>query len=1228
MVKRFNPNEGTMETPPDHAVLLQQLEDDLLAPKALKSAVPIAVPETTPLAANTGPKVQPSPERLEHQAKIIDELERQKTAWIARIQSISTKKEFEALNSESGANGKYSTVPCFVVGRPLGNLFKQHGVDFGLEADVLKEKAHVLQAEIGVVYLTKKAELYPQVDASKKSAPSATPIPAVSKPVSPVSGEPTQAEIDAYIAGLDSQVTDERRLSPFSHNNVDPVTPAAPVDPIAPPVKEETLPMVTVEGEVFLFPRLGKDKKVHYQSADGSVYEISKKTGGYRITKVGDPKILSISRAEILKRGQAEGWRLVSNVVPETARETSITEDEERVLETYEIRKGDVWVRGEEGRGDWDIIRISDVGGTHINVNSYGGSAMGDTYGSGGNIELEDLQKKLRDGGYVLSAEVVNSDQISAPLIETRPESGAAFLNDGEEAVYRTDSPEGGLTVVRVKKEGAVYYLGYFQDTKATQPVRSTVYDEKGIRNFFDHYPLVRIEATDAPVPSPEAVPLGVAIGQEALNQTGSTGGDIEKRISTLREEVAETRAAFIAVEESQQSAWKNLTRIFRGLSHKASDDGEVAKYQSWYDEKILALQNAELEKLKQSGLPIKELRPAMAALIREFEFDEAERIYDVRKEIRHSKTSQPVFERMKTLWNETAPEGSASFSETNRALLKLMLGSAALAGEATVQAVEKIGTANNKFSRKYGKYLITATVAGAGAVSLGVIALPVGVGAASVGLLALKRAIGGAGVAVTIETVAESYAKKKREVRRNRVEADHETHFDAMEADELAVNLGEKASVDFSKLETYLKEVSAKIRKGEGARRRNELLRKSGAAFAGAVLGSGAAVHLASEYISGGSKAHAAVAALQGQYPEAVGSGPAVGNFDDRLPAETVPADKAAESLKDSRAVPVSVETPGVAAPSKELLTLHEVKRGDSIWKLATKAVQDVPDMNERSSERFAKLVEVKLQTKLDASSDLARAAGFTPDADGKFSPHHIQKGAKLELGKLFSADEMTKLIEEAKGDTPISVPSVAVPDVPSRETVSPIPTGMSETELAARETDHIAEKIPVSSADEKAAIVATFAESPTTELIKPDGSVMKYVETLPRDEQEKLFRNFKRLSMGLFQTNEVMGGEVYDMRYDPAVHPELAKTRLATVLADHKLLAKNPFTGYDRIKNPLHGSQMQEVMNFSRAAAKAFGESVAVPKNTESVQEYVLRMVAIARNQGVKIPGFRMLD
>ncbi len=1007
----------------------------------------------------------------------------------------------------------------------------------------------------------KSVEATAASEATQPVKPSRAPLP--ESATGPTS---SQAEVDAYIASLDAQVTDENLLTPFTERNPRRAEElsqpfglpkeggqSTAEKPAIEPRAAESAP-VESEPSKFVFPRLGKEKSVRYQSADGSVYEITKKPGGYRITKDGDPAIASISRTEIMKRGQAERWRLVEN----------------------------------------EVSLVPEPKGAEPSV----------------------------------------------PAPE-QPERGTPELpQDGSVAVFEMADHNKRLPIrYRMRREGDIYIILVDPESMNRKPVtlsEAEAADWIKSSTKISEEPWSGAETTEATPAEPE-IPAAPASLEASLDP-----GELEVKIAKLREEVASERAAFIAVEESQRSAWKNLTRIFRGLSHKDSDDAELMKYRAFYDEKVLALQNAELEKLKRSGKTVKELRPEMAALIREFEFDEAERIYDARQEMRLAKTNQPLLEKMKTLWADANEgiNGPTAKGEV-KVWIKLFAGAAGAVGSSTIQGIEKGGAAYNKLMRsKYGKLILAASVSTAAVgIATG------GVGTAAVGLLALKRLAAGAGVAVTLEDVSERMVRARREKHRANVEQEHGARFDAMENEEdLEIKLGNKQEIDFSKLEVYLKEVSAKSRKGEGARRRNELLRKSGAIFAGAVLGSGAAAHFAHEYIGGASKAHAAARLVEspaGAAPQpgdipvgGPGSGPSIvesAAVDESLKdtrAIPISADaEIPESLKDTRAIPVSGELSEGSA--KGLLDSHEVKRGESIWKLATRAVKDAPGMDERSAGRFAKLVELRLAEKLETSPELARSAGFVADADGKFSPHQIQAGAKLELGKLLSQDELAKMLEEAKSENPISAPSVAVPDTPIRETVTPITTpALSEAEIAAREEARIAERIPPISADERAAILATFPESPTTELIKPNGNVMKYIETLPREEQEKLFRNFKRFSTELFQTNEVMGGEVYDMRYDPAVHPELAKAKLAGILADHKLLAKNPLVGYDRLKNPLHWSQMEEVAKFAKASAKAFGESVAQPKVTESVQEYTLRMIAIARNQGVKIPGFRMVD
>lgn len=1046
-----------------------------------------------------------------------------------------------------------------------------------------------------------------------KDRPKPTEVSAASArvqtPESTASGA-SQSEVDAYIASLDDQVSDKNLLTPFTRPNArraeelsqsfnlpqEGDQSGSTVSPVpGVPRAAEVKPAVLAEEEPFTFtlPRLGKDKRIRYQAADGSVYEIVKKSGGYRIAKSGDgfAAISSISKTEIMKRGQAERWTLVADEQTNTAEASVVPPLAEAAPVATAIEPA--------------APKLPEV---HAEL----GLSVGEVWTakeSGHDVDIELLE--FFDG---------SAKQGNARMVRIRRTVAGPMTNENSRMEIPLYKLAERLKSYTKKREAP-------KPTERTDPPLEPESREAGSETVPAGESGQLVPGAEVAQPAEAGVPP--VAGSETLVS------DIDTEIAKLREEVASERAAFIAVEESQRSTWKNLTRIFRGLSHQDSDDAELMKYRAFYDEKVLALQNAELEKLKRSGKTVKELRPEMAALIREFEFDEAERIYDARQEMRLAKTNQPLYEKMKVLWGEAKEgiEGPTAKGEV-KSWIKLFAGATGAVGSSTLQGLEKGGAAYNKLMRgKYGKLILAASVSTAAVgIATG------GVGTAAVGLLALKRLAAGAGVAVTLEDVSERIARSRREKRRANVEQDHEVRFDAMESEEdLEIKLGNKQEISFKKLEDYLKEVSAKTRKGEGARRRGDLYRKSAALLAGTVLGSGTAAHFANEYIGGASRAHAAP--LPGVETDAPSGGPGAGPSaaesaavpeslkDTRAIPAPVEESSVPESLKDTRAIPVPAELPEGSA--KSLLESHEVKRGESIWKMATGAVKDVPGMDERASGRFAKLVELRLAEKLEADSALARSAGFVADAEGKFSPHHIQAGVKIELGKLLSQEEIAKLLEEAKADAPISEAPVSVPDTPIRETVTPIsPSVPSEAEIAAREEARIAREIPPISADERAAIVATFPESVTTELIKLDGNVMKYVETLPREEQEKLFRYFKKVSLELFQTNDVMGGETYDMRYDPTVHPELTKTKLTAVLGDHKLLSKNPLFGYDRVKNPLHWSQMEEVAKFAKASAKAFGASVAEPRATESVQEYALRMVAIARNQGVKIPGFRVLD
>lgn len=857
-------------------------------------------------------------------------------------------------------------------------------------------------------------------------------------------------------------------------------------------------------------------------------------------------------------------------------------------------------------------------------ITSADGDSSGFTYDLEhiANIAVEEGWKDMRGA----TAESVESD----------------FLKDGETGEYTMDNSPMG-SVRRFKRVGNFYHQIRPEDGSIGNP-----YSEAQIQQLAKEVGLKRV------VPeTPESI-AEAARKAEAL-------AALDTEVAKFRAEADAERSAYIAKKEEQTAAKKRLSRIFRDIGFGENLDEEVLDYKQYYENALSRWKNAELERLRQQALGREELHEAMAVLVREFEFEESERLYEGERKARLERTSKSFFERTDELWKESkvgiSKEDGSMRVEVAWSRLKYVMGAFGIASQAglekAVKGVDTLGEHYNKLARgKHGKLILFATVVGAGGVAFGT------GGTALAGVLAAKRVAAGAGFAVTARGVMDRYADKSREKEKANIM--NEDRVKKVMRDVIIPTLdgrleGKGGMLNLEALSEYLdKEGIKKVQSKARRRRMGEVLRKGGSYVAGAAIG-GLIPREWFDGVSFGSAAHAATAGEIAQpvaeaasaplplasapvaTPDSTlaggpGSGPSIAESSAAAEllkdTQAIPAPatlEAPESLKDTRVIPVPTEVS--EGGTEGLLKSYEVKPGDSIWKIATKSVEGVPDMDKRSSGRFAKLLALRLEEKLTViDPKLAEAAGFTPDADGRFTPDHILAGAKLELGKLLSVEEMAKLVEEAKSDSPIAIPTESVPV--ATEAAPLAAESLTEAEQVAIEEARVAAQVPSVSVEERSDILSVFEQHASQELIKPDGNVMKYIETLPREEQEKLFRNFKKLSVELFQTNEVMGSETYEMRYDPVVHPELAKTNMATILADHKLLGKNPFVSYDRFRNPLHGSQMEEIAKFSKAVAKLFGPTAAAPKAVESVQEYVLRMAAIAGNQQVKIPGFRMVN
>ncbi|MGB4942709.1 MAG: hypothetical protein WBO92_01215, partial [Candidatus Moraniibacteriota bacterium] len=680
---------------------------------------------------------------------------------------------------------------------------------------------------------------------------------------------------------------------------------------------------VSSEAGRFKLPKIKKGESIKLRAPDGTVHTLAHKASGYWISKEGDSKEASIALSSARQHAKDGGWVLLKEGSGVVGAEP------------------DAQAPSPDAAATPKADPIEPDAATTV-----------------------PQAEPLPQPSVVPRVEPIQTPEPLPILNGVDIATALVLLDAGSKLVYRRENG----TEIRVQKESEQYWV-YEKDDSGFVTVDALGLEDMAEREGWQ---------------SVEALPL--------LGAQGEAKPDVaeqDAKIAKFREAVTAARTAFITAEESQGSSWKKLMQTFRTLKHRESDDHDIQAYHNAYDQAVLALLAAELEKLKQSGLSLQQLRPEMAALIRESQFDEAERIYTERRQQRLEKTNQSLGEKLDARWKETigSLEAEAGKGEKWKQYIKYFLGASATLGKAAAQGIEKLGQANNEFSKKYGKYILIATVTVGGAVALG--AATGGVASVAIGGLALKRLLGGAGLAVGLEGGMNYLVNTRRDKKRERVEVDQAGFFRAMEDEQetrevAAIAKGETMSqeVDLSQLEVFLKAEAAKARKGEGARRRNELLRKSGAVFAGALLGSGALSHLAHGYFSGSTQAALETAPTAGgpvaeasipqsgtipieqAVPDTAVGGPqgGVAPTIDGAARTGIPLDFVSDGAEGAPTVPSTEQSLGLTDKAKDFIASHDVKRGDSIWKLAKGAVKDVPDMDERASNRFAKLVELKL--------------------------------------------------------------------------------------------------------------------------------------------------------------------------------------------------------------------------------------------------------------------------
>lgn len=1013
---------------------------------------------------------------------------------------------------------------------------------------------------------------------------------------------------------------------------------------------------------------------------------------------------------DVLDKLKSGRWSIIQTPVPPTEHGGDVLKG--RDPKNYDdLRSGDIWVvRDADGKF---------VKGLRINA-TFGFASTGDFVNAESNVQeidgklvfpekvesveaaeairsrdwpREEFQQALRDGGYVLEVageqntkasgtrvELPNFDDKIPHKSEGKRPAELILPVAGKPVTYRTAEGE----LLRIELTATGLYIITNLNYGDTEPEQT----EQALRAMMVSEGWQYVESgTEDKKDSP----------REAM-----TRDNMQEQIETLDAKVNAARGEFVRIEAEQAAKVNWLLKTFRTLSGK---EGEIAPElqaaREAYKTSLAELQSAEIERLKLLDLKGDALRQTIAAIVREYDFEEAERLDDERRAKRYEKDKVPLGAKIQKLWTETKPHiaGELDQAEQLEAWMKYFYGMTKIGAEGVMRVSQASGRAYNKInSTKLGKAaLIGVGVAGAGVLIFsggGAAAMAAGIG------LAAKRGLAGAGIAIGAKEAADAYAKRRRSVRSQKIgevsaaELLGDAKRESLEGYRNNPDLSQSApqvqeiglsDTQLKELEQFLKSQTLdQFERRDIKRRRGALLRKSGALFAGVTIGSGAlgqvigagtqeisaqvrgsgildpisaSVAEASASAPSGaasapspaavaSAAEASASAPSGSASAASGrvGGPGMGGtsysqgIDEVLANER--AREAAQALRTSysQGIDEVLDRAGRAeSVGRAFAEARTIASGDTIWKYGVEAAKTA-GLDEAGQKRFSGALTQALREKLSMMSpEEAAKYGFYPNKDGLLTPDYIRANDKLDLVGLLGQEKLAALVEQAEtGGASGGAAGVVVEERA---------TGVSSDGRVANMKDSIAWSKPDYAPGEVASVAAQEATTPAKVVVDTavdtktrlmtefqsfkKGDILNYVQRLPREEQAEIFRTMRRTVGDLFNTPETsIYADSPQAQYLFTDHPEFAKVSMSRVLEDHQTLSSKAFYMYDRTTNPLHWTQMQEMAKFAEAAQKTLDKKLAVPFRQESIDEYVLRMAAIARATGKTIPGLRMVN
>lgn len=435
----------------------------------------------------------------------------------------------------------------------------------------------------------------------------------------------------------------------------------------------------------------------------------------------------------------------------------------------------------------------------------------------------------------------------------------------------------------------------------------------------------------------------------------------LEERIAKLRGEVEAMRAEYVKEDHENTNAWARVQKFFgktlKGLDEREWQEkghAEVNYYQAKYMNKLMDLQNLELEQLKQGNLSGMELKEGMGNLLKEVKLGETIKLVDARTQYQAEHRNWPT------------------------------------------KALDSFGALGRWYNRLSGaeKIAITAvlltgaaTTAAFGGVAGGALAL---------GINKVRNMMAGSALFVTSETGLEKVAAARRESKADREVAEameelttKERQEPTLETDQKAVEERNGKIIDFDKASAMLKGNIFDLDERLSHEKAWKKVRKGAALGLGVAVGSGWLGQIITEKMgigTVGSSAEATPSAEAGMASPEIAATEVAAVAPAAEGAASVTPEKISFSLEDYH------------------LTSADGKRG--LWGIIDAKLPE--DLHGADRVKAIQSLENAIQNKLhDMSPEQLKGLGF-PDGDiGK-----IYAGDTIKFGQILNAQDIDKAL------------------------------------------------------------------------------------------------------------------------------------------------------------------------------------------------------------------------